>query len=430
MPKLRLKILLYIFNGLLAVKRAIIFLFTSFTRHILEKVGHFLTRFFVFPIYKLFLKTHLQEIGLVKLVFNKILFVGLFIFFGLFLAASESKTYGTAKYISGNESLLFQYLNSGESDYIEEDISDVGFTDTGTQWSLGLIAPAILGDNASVPTYDLIDFNFNTFSLGSPLVLPGVDFGIRHEIIKYAVQPGDTLAGIAEKFGVNIDTLAIENKISVRTILQPGDALNILPVKGISHKVKKGDTIKKIASLYKSDAAKVAEFNGLNNDSDLQVGEIIVIPEGKLPVVPVATRPATQPSSQSSASRPASARVASDGMMWPTINHNITQYFSWRHPGVDVGISVGIAVYAADDGVVEKSGWNSGGYGYMILINHGNGIKTRYGHNSRLFVVAGEEVRKGDVIALSGSTGRSTGPHLHFEVIINGTRVNPFLYVR
>jgi murein DD-endopeptidase MepM/ murein hydrolase activator NlpD len=87
-------------------------------------------------------------------------------------------------------------------------------------------------------------------------------------------------------------------------------------------------------------------------------------------------------------------------------------------------------LYAADSGVVEKSGWNSGGYGYMVLINHGNGRKTRYAHASKLYVKVGERVEKGQTVAAMGSTGRSTGPHIHFEVIINGKLVNPLNYIK
>ena len=118
-------------------------------------------------------------------------------------------------------------------------------------------------------------------------------------------------------------------------------------------------------------------------------------------------------------------------MTWPTVGHRITQYFSWRHNGVDIGNKVGTPIYAADAGVVEIStgGWN-GGYGNTILINHGGGKKTRYGHLSKLFVKAGDAVEKGENIGAMGSTGRSTGPHLHFEILINGGRYNPLNYIK
>jgi len=385
-----------------------------------------IARFFIFPVYKIYLKTHLQEIGWTRLFLNQKVFFAVFILAGLFLIVSETRTYGTSKYIGGNENLLFKYLSVNDSDFIEEETGEAFLPETNLDWQPTLTAPVAFNENLG-PTSEIAGFDANLAAVNSPTVLPGVDLGIHREIIKYVVQSGDTLENIAQKFGINIETLAIENKITVRTVLHLGDVLNVLPTKGISHKVKKGDTLKKIATLYKTDAGKVAEFNGLNSDSDLKVGEVIVIPEGKLPPAPVVKQ--TQPS-QSSLTRPQALRTGSGGMLWPTVSRNISQYYTWRHGGIDVALPKGNPIYASNDGIIEKSGWNSGGYGYMILINHGNGIKTRYAHASKLFVSAGEEVHKGDVIALIGSTGRSTGAHLHFEVIVNGARVNPFLYVR
>ena len=114
---------------------------------------------------------------------------------------------------------------------------------------------------------------------------------------------------------------------------------------------------------------------------------------------------------------------------WPTAGHNITQYYSWRHTGIDIANKSGTAIYAADAGTVEIVGWNSGGYGNQIIIDHGGGKKTRYAHLSSFGVQAGETVSKGQYIGGMGSTGRSSGSHLHFEVIIDGKRYNPLNYV-
>jgi len=437
MPKNKLKILLLFFNGLMSIKRVSLFLLRFLFKGILEEVGSLLARFLVFPFYKLYLKSHFKDLKIYQLIFNQSVFFVLFVVTGLFLSGSETKLFGTNKYISGTQSLLFQSLSAGSAtDYIEEEGNGILVPETvGVDFLTGLTAPEIIDEELFGHTSELVVFDDPTLSVMAPIILPGVEFGVvstKRETIKYVVQRGDTLASIANYFGINVETLGIENKITTRTILQPGDVLNVLPVKGISHKIVRGNTLQKIANTYKANVAKIIEFNGITGDKDLKVGETIIIPDGIKPAAPkavVVKKPAAVPS-QTTTVRPAAAQSSGHGMVWPTTKHTITQYYSWKHGGIDIGIKTGSAIYAADDGVVEKSGWNTGGYGYMVLINHGNGIKTRYGHNSKLYAVAGEEVRKGDVVALSGSTGRSTGPHLHFEVIVNGTRVNPFLYVR
>lgn len=125
----------------------------------------------------------------------------------------------------------------------------------------------------------------------------------------------------------------------------------------------------------------------------------------------------------------------SKGYLWPTTSKTITAYFgasgsrwSSTHTGLDIGVPSGSNILASKGGTVIFSGW-SGSYGYYVKIDHGNGVVTAYAHNSRLLVSAGETVKQGDIIALSGSTGNSTGPHLHFEVIVNGSFKNPLNYL-
>ena len=134
-------------------------------------------------------------------------------------------------------------------------------------------------------------------------------------------------------------------------------------------------------------------------------------------------------------SRGGSYRANNKGYIWPTSGRNITAYFNatgahWsnKHTGLDIGIPTGSNIVASKGGTVIFSGW-SGGYGYYVKIDHGNGVVTAYAHNSRLLVSVGDTVKQGDVIALSGSTGNSTGPHCHFEVIVNGSFKNPLNYL-
>lgn len=431
MSKFKLKILLQTYKGLMAVKRGLISFFIFIFKFFLEKLGKGLAKLLIFPFYKLYLHYYLKGGYYLQLFFNKKVFYALVLFLGLFLMAGESQTYGTNKYIGGRESLLFQSLGPGdEGDYLEEELN-VNIPSITPQQKAGLSSGLALGQETIAPTSEIIGFNQNLNGVYASPILPGVSFeGSRREIVKYVVQSGDSIPSIAQRFKISADTIYTENKLTSRSIIRPGDLLTILPVSGVSHVIKKGDTIQKLASTYKVDGQKILDFNALGEGS-LPVGEKIIIPEGRLPT-PVAARPATtgrQPA-QTSAEKPSSLRGAGAGMLWPTTLRRISQYFGWRHNGIDIAIPIGTPIYASDDGIVEKSGWNTGGYGYMVLINHGNGIKTRYGHNSKLFVSAGEEVHKGDVISLGGSTGRSTGPHLHFEVIVGGVVVNPFLYVK
>jgi murein DD-endopeptidase MepM/ murein hydrolase activator NlpD len=116
-------------------------------------------------------------------------------------------------------------------------------------------------------------------------------------------------------------------------------------------------------------------------------------------------------------------------MAWPTQGHRITQYYSWRHHGLDIANKTGTPLYSSDAGRVQYAGW-SNGYGNNVIIDHGGGKQTRYAHLSKFYCNTGDSVAKGETIGAMGNTGWSTGPHLHFEVIINGTKYNPLNYIR
>ncbi|MDP3836543.1 MAG: M23 family metallopeptidase [bacterium] len=259
----------------------------------------------------------------------------------------------------------------------------------------------------------------------------------RTEIINYAVLPGDTISTIARRFEINVNTVLWANNLTAFSIIRAGDSLKILPSDGFLYTVKRGDTIGRLAQNYDTTAEKIVESNNLSGAGIIAAGQQLIIPGIKRTVTApaVVTKPVQTSYSGIdvikdivSSDKPI---VSSNKMVWPTEGSRITQYFSWKHNGVDIGNKVGTPIYAADSGVVELSqGGYNGGYGNTIVINHGGGKKTRYGHASKLLVKKGAEVEKGQLIALMGSTGRSTGSHLHFEVIINGTRYNPLNYIK
>lgn len=251
----------------------------------------------------------------------------------------------------------------------------------------------------------------------------------------YVVGENDTPGSIAQKFGISLSTLFSANNLTARSYIHSGQRLVILPVDGIQYTVRRGDTLQGIAQRFSADVSKIMAANAHDNPDTLAVGELLIIPGGILP------RPTAQPRSSQEQSTfiariknvlvPVPTRVGVRGgsFIWPTSARRITQYFNWRHTGVDIAGPSSNRIFAASDGTVVFAGW-ARGYGNSLVIDHGNGLQTRYGHASKLLAKKGEYVSRGETIAMVGSTGRSTGPHLHFEVIVKGRRVNPFGYIR
>jgi len=252
---------------------------------------------------------------------------------------------------------------------------------------------------------------------------------LRSSIISYTVAEGDTISEIADKFNVSTNTILWENNLGARDFIKPGQTLQILPVTGLTYTIKRGDTLPAIAARYRAKDEDIAEVNKLADASGLKIGAKIIIPDGIPPAAP-SQAIARTPSRASIGDIFKPAAPATGRFNWPTISRRISQYFrGWRHTGLDIPAPTGQPVYAAESGVVITSGWSSGGYGYYIIIDHGDGVQTLYGHNSHLSVERGDRVTKGQVIGSVGSTGRSTGPHIHFEVRIDGNRVNPLQYL-
>jgi murein DD-endopeptidase MepM/ murein hydrolase activator NlpD len=253
---------------------------------------------------------------------------------------------------------------------------------------------------------------------------------IRDKIIEYTVQPGDTVSSIADKFGISQDTIRWQNNLISKDAIKVGQALEILPVTGISHKVQKGDTVYSIAKHYDTSAQAIVDFpyNTFTNDEtfELAIGQTIIVPDGVKPAEilwsPIARVRQITPD--------AGTVTASGNFVWP-VGGTITQRFSWYHPAIDIANNAAPDVVAADAGTILIAGWpDNAGYGNRVLIDHGNGYRTLYAHLAVIYVVPGQTVRRGDRIGKMGSTGRSTGIHLHFEVSLNGSRLNPLNVLR
>lgn len=231
------------------------------------------------------------------------------------------------------------------------------------------------------------------------------------EIRVYTVREGDSLSQIAEMFGVTTNTIMWANDISKASSIRPGDTLVILPIAGVRHVVKSGDTIASIAKKYEGDVDEILSYNQLVSATDLTTGDTLIIPGGAIHVAPTNVA-GVQPVRVSGA-----ASIAATGFSHPVPGAVKTQGIH-GYNAVDLAAGHGTPIRAAASGevIVSKySGWN-GGYGQYIVIRHANGAQTLYSHLMRNDVGVGEYVSQGQVIGGMGSTGRSTGTHLHFEV--------------
>lgn len=252
-------------------------------------------------------------------------------------------------------------------------------------------------------------------------------------IEEYTVQPGDSIGKISRDFGVSVPTILKENNITDADYIRPGQVLRILPTTGLKHTVAEGETMAGIAKKYEVDLEAILEYNGIEIIDDIYPGETLIIPDGRIEL------PRPEPSTIASYNRvdvqraalPDDFQAAGGDFLWPLGTRNVTQYYWSRHRALDISNGQRPQFWASEAGVVELSGWQ-GDYGRTVVINHGNGYKSRYAHASELYVSAGDKVERGQVIGRVGNTGRSygkTGNHLHFELTKDGVKVNPVPYL-
>jgi murein DD-endopeptidase MepM/ murein hydrolase activator NlpD len=251
----------------------------------------------------------------------------------------------------------------------------------------------------------------------------------RTKPIDYVIQPGDTLYTIGNQFKVSIDALKYINGLTDSSILSVGQELTIPPISGLIHKVESGDTIGSIAEKYDVAPQAIADFNYILDTSKLAVGTELVVPGGKIPEIPL---PVVYVPTSSFGSG-TQAKANKNLCVWPTTVRIITQYYTWYHNGVDIASPSNMGMpplFACSSGTVIRAGWDPFGLGLHVRIDHGNGFETIYGHMSRLDVSYGDKVGRGEQLGLMGSTGRSTGPHVHFMVQYNGVSQDPLNYTQ
>ncbi|MCC7107097.1 MAG: M23 family metallopeptidase [Chloroflexi bacterium] len=240
---------------------------------------------------------------------------------------------------------------------------------------------------------------------------------------EHVVQPGETLSTIAESFGIDVDTLIGANNLGNPDVIPIGSKLIVLPVLGVVHVVTVGDTVNRVAERYSVTAREIVLANGLEDSELIQPGQKLIVPGARPPRVEGALATAVR------------AEPARHGGLWPA-GGRITTYFGEvgptsprGHAGLDIAAPSGAPVVATDSGVVVIATPSGGAYGSMVMIDHGGGVRSVYGHLSRIDVRAGERVDPGEQIGLVGSTGYSTGPHLHFEMRVGGVLRDPLSFL-
>jgi murein DD-endopeptidase MepM/ murein hydrolase activator NlpD len=229
----------------------------------------------------------------------------------------------------------------------------------------------------------------------------------------YVVKPGDTISDLARNFGLNQDTLISYNGIKQTRLLQIGQVLKIPNQDGLIYTVKKGDTLASVAEKYQADMGTIQTTNELFSEK-ITVGSGLFIPGARLDWADL-------------------QEINGDLFAWPVYGY-LTSRYGYRaspfsgarqfHSGIDIGAAMGTPIRAAMGGRVSAVGYDDS-YGNFVVITHHSGYRTLYGHMSVVRVKMGGYVGTGERIGDVGSTGRSTGPHLHFTVYKNGVTVNP-----
>lgn len=362
------------------------------------------------------------------------------VFFGLIAAIAVQGRIATSP---DQSSLLHAYI-SGE-EVSEGPLDPSAYAQTTTPGTGGSRLAVVDASDANFITFDDPEVQFARTLEGNAIVAPlqpvlsdgteqdektGEVINTKAKPFIYTVEDGDTIAGIASKFDISTNTVLWANGLSGRDVIKVGDHLTILPTTGVLHKVASGETVIEIANEYNAKSTDVIAYNNLGENASLSIGQKLVIPEGY-----IAPQQAPQTVSQSTHTPrdtdeneptppPQDTKSAGDGFVWPTTTKHLSQYFKWGHTGIDIDNRARPAVFAANGGTVEFTGW-LGGYGNLIIVNHGAGLTTYYAHLDKFYVAPGEKVAKGAAIGKMGSTGRSTGPHLHFEVRRFGKPINP-----
>ncbi|MBM4401919.1 MAG: M23 family metallopeptidase [Candidatus Cloacimonetes bacterium] len=246
----------------------------------------------------------------------------------------------------------------------------------------------------------------------------------RSEVIEYEIKAGDTLSSIGETYLVSVQALVYINEIQNEDLLTPGEKIKIPPTNGVIHKVKGGENVSSIAQKYEVSPQAIVDMNYLTEPFLLSIAQELVIPDAKIPQKKAPQSVYLVDGGGGLSLQTLPQLTGTGSFAWPTAG-TISQYFSWYHTAIDIANrGCGGSVVAADSGTIYFAGWWAGGGGNTIMIDHGNGFKTKYAHLSG-FAKTGGSVNRGEAIGFVGATGRAYGCHLHFVVEQSGRAINP-----
>ncbi len=263
----------------------------------------------------------------------------------------------------------------------------------------------------------------------------------RQDVLEYTVDAGDSVFAIASRFKISPETLLWSNYDQLKDnphAISVGMVLKIPPTNGVYYQWQEADTLESVAAAFQTDPESILNWSGNHldlTDPQVEADTWVMIPDGQREfqqwIVPVMARGAAGVSTgvygAGACAGGYEGLYGSGSFIWPTINHTISGNDYWSgHLAIDIGSATGEPISAADTGVIVFAGWSTGGYGNTVAIDHGNGYATLYGHLSSVVVGCGQSVRQGQIIGYGGSTGNSTGPHLHFEIRYQGGFVNPW----
>ncbi len=339
----------------------------------------------------------------------------------------------------GKQSGLYQIASEGE---LGEEIVEKGLPQRSGSTDFYFETDGVL--IANIPRVDpqaqrlrTIEEELQLLEAGSALTSNTVlstEVGVRADFTNYKVREGDSIGSIADRFGLSVNSILWANSLTSKSFIKPGDTLSIPPYSGYVVEVKDGDTLKKLVDKHTGDYD--ATLAALEGEDIIPVGSKIIIVDGEPYVPPPPPKPTYTASNTGSGNvfqqRNVPGSVTGGNLNWPVGCRNAAKTYYGHGLARDIACPSGTPIYAAESGTAyirNSNGWG-GGYGLYIDVVHPNGMTTRYAHMSAFNISSGQSVGRGDVIGFVGSTGRSTGPHVHFEVTVNGVKQEPLNFIR